>query len=163
MKNEKLNELTLAALIASLYVILTMIANMFGLGSGVIQVRISEALTILPMFTWAAVPGLCIGCVLANLMTGCALWDIILGSLATLIGALGTYHIGRKIPILGPVFPILANCIIVPFVLQYVYGSPDSYWFMFITVGIGEVISCGLLGGILYKALKKRKVFDHLN
>ena len=79
MKNEKLNELTLAALIAALYVILTMIANMFGLGSGVIQVRISEALTILPMFTWAAVPGLCIGCVLANLMTGCALWDIIQG------------------------------------------------------------------------------------
>jgi len=163
MKNNQSNDLTLAALIAALYVLLTLVANMFGLSSGVIQVRFSEALTILPVFTWAAVPGLFIGCILSNIMTGCAVWDVIFGSLATLAGALGTYYVGRKVPVLGPVFPILANCLVVPLVLQHVYGSTDSYWFIFATVGIGEIISCGILGWILYKELKKRKIFDHLN
>ena len=80
-------DLTQGAMIAALYVVLTFIANLAGLASGVIQVRLSEALTILPVFTAAAVPGLAIGCVLANLLTGCAIWDVVFGSLATLIGA----------------------------------------------------------------------------
>ena len=69
--------------------------------------------------------------------------------------ALGTYYIGRKKPVLGPVFPILANMIIVPLVLQYVYGAPDSYWYLMVTVGLGEIVCCGLLGGRLYKAYKR--------
>ena len=132
---------------------------MAGLASGAVQIRLSEVLTILPLFTWAAVPGLTIGCVLANMLTGCALWDIVLGSCATFIGAVGTYYIGRKKPVLGPIFPIAANMIIVPFVLQYVYGAEGSYWYFFLTVGIGEIISCGVLGWILYKALKKRNIY----
>ena len=95
MSRKTLN-LTWAALIAALYVVLTFIANAAGLASGAIQVRLSEMLTIMPMFTWAAVPGLTIGCVLANLLTGCAVWDVVFGSLATLLGALGTYYIGRR-------------------------------------------------------------------
>ena len=84
--NNKTLDLTRASLIAALYVVLTMIANLAGMASGVIQLRLSEMLTILPVFTWAAVPGLTIGCVIANLVTGCALWDIVFGFLATFLG-----------------------------------------------------------------------------
>jgi len=157
MKNKTLN-LTWAALIAALYVVLTFIANGLGLASGAIQIRLSEALTVLPLFTWAAVPGLTIGCVLANMLTGCALWDIVFGSLATFLGAIGTYYIGRRIPVLGPVFPIVSNALIVPLVLQQVYGLEEGYLYLLVTVGIGEIISCGVLGWLLYKGLKKRKI-----
>ena len=157
MKSKTLN-LTWAALIAALYVVLTFIANALGLASGAIQIRLSEALTIMPLFTWAAVPGLTIGCILANLLTGCALWDIVFGSIATFLGGLGTYYIGRKIPALGPVFPIASNMLIVPLVLQKVYGLQDGYIYLMITVGIGEIITCGILGWLLYRSLKKRKI-----
>ena len=153
--------LTMAGLVAALYVVLTYVANAMGLASGAVQVRFSEALTILPVFTGAAVPGLFVGCLLANLLTGCAFWDIVFGSLATLIGAIGTRYFGRKMPILAPVFPILANMAVVPIVLQQVYGSTDSYPFLLFTVGLGELISCGLFGGILYHALKRRRIFEH--
>ena len=152
---EKTLYLTRAALIAAFYVILTFLSQIFGLASGAIQFRLSESLTCMPLFYREAIPGLAVGCVLANILTGCALWDIIFGSIATLIGALGTYYIGRKKPVLGPVFPILANMIIVPLVLQFVYGAPDSYWYLMVTVGLGEIVCCGLLGGLLYKAYKR--------
>lgn len=161
MKEKKfdLRDLTMAGLIAALYVLLTLFAQMLGLASGVIQIRISEALTILPVFTVAAVPGLTIGCLLANFMTGCAAWDVLFGTLATFLGAVGTRVIGRRVPVLGPVFPILANCLIVPPVLMYVYGVEEAWWFLIITVGIGEILSCGVLGWILYKALKRTTLF----
>ncbi len=152
---EKTLHLTRAALIAALYVILTFLAQIFGLASGAIQFRLSEALTCMPLFYKEAIPGLWIGCILANLLTGCAMWDIVFGSVATLLGALGTYYIGRKKPVMGPVFPIASNMLIVPAVLQQVYGSADSYWFLMVTVGIGEIVCCGLLGMLLYKAYKK--------
>ena len=152
---EKTLHLTRAALIAALYVILTFLAQIFGLASGAIQFRLSEALTCMPLFYKEAIPGRWIGCILANLLTGCAMWDIVFGSVATLLGALGTYYIGRKKPALGPVFPIASNMLIVPAVLQQVYGSADSYWFLMVTVGIGEIVCCGLLGMLLYKAYKK--------
>ena len=153
MKNKTL-QLTRAALIAALYVIMTFLAQLFGLASGVIQFRLSEILTVMPLFYKEAIPGLWVGCVLANLLTGCALWDIVFGSVATLLGALGTYYLGRKKPILGPLFPILANMLIVPAVLQHVYGAPDSYWYLMATVGIGEIVCCGLGGMLLYRAYK---------
>lgn len=152
---EKTLYLTRAALIAALYVILTFLANMFGLASGVIQFRIAEVLTIMPLFYKEAIPGLWVGCVLANILTGCAMWDVVFGSIATLLGALGTYYIGRKKPVLGPVFPIISNMLIVPPVLQYVYGAEESYWFLVTTVGIGEIVCCGILGLGLYKVYKK--------
>lgn len=153
-------ELTRASLIAALYIVLTLIANMAGMASGVIQIRLSEMLTILPVFTWAAVPGLTVGCIVANLITGCALWDIVFGSLATLLGALGTYYIGRRRPLIGPLFPIHSNSLIVPKVLQLVYGAEGSYAYFVLTVGIGEVLSCGVLGIVLYKLLRKTHIFD---
>ena len=158
--NNKTLDLTRASLIAALYVVLTIIANLAGMASGAIQLRLSEMLTIRPVFTWAAVPGLTIGCVIANLVTGCALWDIVFGSLATFLGAIGTYYIGKKKPTLGPIAPILCNMLIVPKVLQLVYGAEDAYLYLVATVGAGEILSCGLLGLILYKVLKKTDIFD---
>lgn len=152
---EKTLQLTRAALIAALYVILTFLSQMFGLASGVIQFRLSEALTCMPLFYKEAISGLWIGCILANLLTGCAAWDIVFGSVATLIGALGTYYIGRKKTILGPIFPVASNMLIVPVVLQHVYGAAESYWFLMVTVGAGEIVCCGILGWILYKGYSK--------
>jgi len=152
---ERTLQLTRAALIAALYVILTFLSQLFGLASGAIQFRLSEALTCMPLFYKEAIPGLCIGCVLANILTGCAVWDIVFGSAATLLGALGTYYIGRKKPALGPIFPIISNMLIVPAVLQQVYGAEESYWFLLGTVGAGEIVCCGILGWLLYKAYKK--------
>lgn len=152
-------DLTQGAMIAALYVVLTFIANLAGLASGVIQIRLSEALTILPVFTAAAVPGLAVGCVLANLLTGCAIWDVVFGSLATLIGAVGTRLLRKKSPVLAVLPPILSNIIIVPLVLQRVYGVEDAYWYLAMTVGAGEIISCGVLGLLLYRSLKNTKIF----
>ena len=150
MKNNQTMKIANAGLIAALYVVLTYVAASAGLASGVIQVRISEALTILPVFTTAAVPGLTVGCVLANLLTGCAAWDVVFGSLATLIGAVGT-RMMRKTPQLAWIPPVVANVAIVPIVLMKVYGAEDAWWFLALTVGAGELISCGLLGLLVWR------------
>lgn len=151
--NKKVFFIVQAGVIAALYVVLTFIANVFGLASNVIQVRFSEALTVLPFFTPTAIPGLTIGCLLANILTGCALPDIIFGTLATLIGAIFTYLL-RKSKWLAPIPPIVANTLIVPFVLYYAYGI-SPLWFSFVTVGAGEIISCGILGLILLNIVNK--------
>ena len=143
-----------AAMIAALYVVLTFIANAFGLANYAIQVRFSEALTILPYFTSAAVPGLFVGCLLSNILTGCMPLDVVFGSLATLIGAVGTRML-RKCKWLAPIPPILANTIIVPFILAYVYQFEGSIPYFMLTVGAGEIISCGILGMINLYALEK--------
>ncbi len=167
MRNKNVTHLTQAALIAALYVVLTFIANAFGLANYSVQVRFSEALTILPYFTSAAIPGLFIGCLLSNILTGCALPDIIFGSLATLLGALGTYAL-RKWKWCAPICPIIANTLIVPLILIYGYGllvegmsTLQCFGFYCLTVGAGEVISCGILGMILLFVLEKyrNKIF----
>ena len=155
MKNKKIHILTQAAMIAALYVVLTFLANAFGLANHAVQIRFSEALTILPCFTGSAIPGLFIGCLISNILTCCALPDIIFGSIATLIGGIGT-RLFRKHKWLAPVPPIAANAVIVPFVLKYAYGI-QPLWFSFLTVTIGEILSCGILGMILYMALDKYK------
>lgn len=153
IKHSKLALLTQGALIAALYTALTYLANALGLANGAVQVRFSEALTILPVFTPAAVPGLFVGCLLANLLTGAAIWDILFGSLATLLGAIGTYLL-RRHEKLAAVPPILANLLIIPFVLKWAYGVSEALPYLFLTIGLGEVISCGVLGMILLYALK---------
>ena len=156
MKTNTQNQVMLlvhAAMIAALYVVLTFLANSLGLASSAIQIRFSEALTVLPYFTPAAIPGLFAGCLLSNILTGCALPDIVFGSLATLIGAVFTRKI-RNYKWLAPVPPILANAVIVPFVLLYAYGI-RPLWLSFVTVTIGEIISCGVLGMILLFSLQK--------
>lgn len=148
--------LTQAAMIAALYVVLTYIANLFGLASGVIQIRLSEMLCILPVFTPAAIPGLFIGCLLSNILTGCVIWDILFGSLATLAGAIGTYLL-RNHKFVFTLPPVAANMIVVPLVLQYAYGVPDAVWYLAVTVGAGEVISVCILGMLLYKDLYRQR------
>lgn len=154
MKNKKAYFITQAAVIAAIYVVLTVAINAFDLANGAIQVRISEALTILPFFTPAAVPGLFIGCLLSNFITGAPIWDVIFGSLATLLGALGTYAL-RKWKWCAPIPPILANVLIIPLILQYAYGLPGGIPFFMLTIGIGEIISCGILGMLLLFLLQK--------
>ncbi|MBQ7943130.1 MAG: QueT transporter family protein [Lachnospiraceae bacterium] len=154
MKNKKILMMTQASMIAALYVVLTLVANALGLANYAIQVRFSEALTILPYFTPVAIPGLFIGCLLSNILTGCPPLDIVFGSLATLLGASGTYAL-RRHKWLAPIPPILANVVIVPFVLAYVYKFEGSLPYFALTVGIGEIISCGVLGMILLFGLKK--------
>lgn len=146
--------LTQSAAIAALYVLLTFLSSAVGLSNGPIQLRLSEALTILPVFMPAAIPGLCAGCLMANILTGCALWDIVLGTLSTLIGALGTYYLrrqkfGKYLP------PILINTLILPFVFSYVYAFEGSLIYFGCTVFIGEFLSCGVCGVLLYRTLNR--------
>ena len=155
MKHKGILYLTQGAIISALYVVLTLLANMLGLASFAIQVRFSEALTVLPIFTPAAIPGLFIGCLISNLLSGCVIWDVIFGSLATLIGALGTYLL-RKYTVAALLPPILSNVLIVPFVLVYAYGIEGTLPFFMLTVGIGEIISCGVLGYLLLAFLRKK-------
>lgn len=176
MKRNSALFITKAALIAALYFALSMLSNAIGLCSGVIQCRISEALTILPAFMIEAIPGLAIGCLLTNIITSATVWDIVFGTAATLLGAVGTWLIGRlvrrkalsssvntetaggilSIVILTAMFafpPILANALIIPPILKFALGVPDAYWFIFVTVTAGEIIACGIFGGILLAAL----------
>lgn len=156
MKNKNIQYITQSGIIAALYIVLTLMANAFGLANYSVQVRFSEALTILPYFTGAAVPGLFVGCLLSNIITGCALPDIIFGSVATLIGAILTFLLRKRSKWFAPLPPILANAIIVPPLLKYAYGI-EPIWFSFVTVTAGEIISCGILGMLLLMALDKRK------
>lgn len=168
MRNKKVLFAVQSAMIAALYVVFTYVTSMLGLASGVIQVRFSEALCVLPFFTPAAVPGLWVGCVISNVITGGIFLDIVFGSLATLIGALGTYAL-RKRRILCTVPPVISNMVIVPLVLRYGYGIVTEYKgvdisiiFNTITVGIGEIISICVLGGMLLRVLIKYRsiIFD---
>ena len=149
-----------AAMIAALYVVLSFFISTFGLASGAIQIRISEALTVLPVFTASAVPGVTIGCLLFNILSGAAMPDIIFGTIATFIGAIFTRDIACRfknkkwMPYLLPIPPIFANACIIPWVLKIAYGLGDAYWYLFVTIGLGEIISCGVLGLILYFTLK---------
>ena len=153
MKNKKVLFLTQAAMIAAIYVVLTIVFQPFSFGQ--IQVRIAEALTILPMFTPAAIPGLYIGCMIGNILGGSILPDIIWGSFATLIGAVFTYLLRKQSRYLAILPPIISNTLIVPLVLRYAYGILLPIPLMMLTVGIGEVISCGVLGIVIHSALKK--------
>lgn len=152
MREEKVLFITQAAMIAAIYVVVTVVGAAFSFGE--VQIRISEALTILPMFTPAAIPGLFIGCIIGNAMGGAIVLDVVFGSIATLVGAVGSYLL-RRHKYLVPLPPIVMNALIVPFVLKYGYAVPLPIPFMMLTVGVGEIISCGVLGYALMFALEK--------
>ncbi len=160
-----------AAIIAALYVALTYLAMALGLDRGAIQIRFSEALVSLAFITPAAIPGVTLGCLLANIWTGCAPLDILLGPIATLIGAIGAYLIGKmgkgKATKIFCTLPnIIANTVIVSFVVYICYTAPGKQTaailpFYFLTVGIGEIISSGIFGAILLLGAENtlRKIF----
>ena len=121
------------------------------------QFRLSEAMCILPIFMPEAIPGLFIGCILANYLSGAVVFDIIFGSIATLIGALGAYALRRlpdKLMWMTTLPTVLANAFIVPFVIMYAYGSPESYLFLAVTVAVGEIVTASLLGSLFYYRFK---------
>lgn len=154
MNSKETGFLVQGALIAALYVALT---TMFApISFGPVQFRISEALCILPFFTPAAIPGLFLGCLISNLLGTAVIMDVICGSLATLIGAVGSYWL-RQHKYLVCLPPILANTLIIPWVLRYAYGSTDLVPFMMLTVGIGEVLAIGVLGNGLLALLERYK------
>ena len=148
--------ITHAAVIAALYVVLTSLAAMLSLDKGIVQFRISEALTVLPCLTPAAIPGLFIGCLLSSLFNLAIPADVIFGSLATLLGAIGTYFLGRRVRWLSSLPPILANPLVIPFILRFGYHLEGAVPFFMLTVGIGEAACAGVLGTLLLYAMPKR-------
>ena len=159
MRKKNVTGMMQAAMIAAIYVVLVVIFNYWSFGP--IQFRIAEALTVLPYFTGAAIPGLFVGCLLANFLGGSILMDILLGSVATLLGAAGTRFIAKikwkPVKWLAPIPPILANTLMVPYVLKYGYGAPEAIPVMMATIGMGEVVVCGGFGLILLVILEKYK------
>ena len=140
--------MTHAAAVAAIYIVLTMVFQPISFGP--VQFRVSEALCILPFFTPAAVPGLFVGCLLSNLFCGAAALDVIFGSLATLIGAVGSYLLRHnRWAVCVP--PIMANTIIIPWVLRDAYGSADLIPVAMVTVGAGEILAIGVLGNALLR------------
>ena len=156
--HQRVRFLTLSAIIAALYVVLTLVSAAFGLSSGVIQVRISESLCILAFFTPAAIPGMTIGCLVSNLITGANILDVVFGTLATLLGVYGGYLIREK-KWLITLPTILANTIIIPLVIVYGFGVTDvALPLVALSVCIGEIISAGVFGMGLLAILKKRNL-----
>ncbi len=146
-----------AALIAAVYACLTIF--LAPISYGVLQVRISEALVVLPMFTPAGVPGLFVGCLIANLLGPYGVMDIVLGSLATGLAAVVSYKL-RGRPFLVPLPPIITNALIVGPMLKFVYGVPFSLFICVLAVGTGEAVACYGLGFPLSKILEKyRHIF----
>ena len=153
MRDKKVTFLTQAAMIAALYVVLTFVFAPISFGE--VQIRIAEMLTVLPIFTPAAVPGLFVGCLIGNITGGAMLPDVIFGSIGTLVGAAGTYCLRNTNRFFAVLPPIVANVLIVPFVLRYAYGVALPIPFLMLTVGIGEVVSCGVLGNCLITVLNR--------
>lgn len=163
MKKNRTLYLCQAAMIAALYVVLTWLSAVFGLASSAIQCRLGEALCILPLWMPAAVPGLGVGCFVANLLFSPAPPDLIFGTLATVLGAIGCRLVGRvwkrdclgKL-IVGTLPNVLSNTVIVPLVLRYAYGLEDAFWLLAAQVGAGELIAGTVLGVLLALALPRR-------
>ena len=158
-RKQTVQDLTIAAAIAGLYVALTLL--LMPISFGAVQCRISEVLVILPCLTPAAIPGVTIGCFLANLLGTAVPMDIIGGTLATFLGALGSYAL-RKHRLLACLPPILSNTLIVPWVLRLAYGDSHLLPFLMLTVGIGEAAAVGVLGSGLLLVLDRYPVFGRL-
>ena len=157
MNDRHVTTMVQAALIAAVYAILTLIFAPISYGP--VQFRISEALTILPYFTSAAIPGVTVGCLISNILIGSPLPDIVFGTLATLIGAVFSRML-KKYKYLVCVPPVLSNSLIIPWVLKFAYGAEDMVPFMMLTVGAGEVLAVGVLGNILLLALERSRVLS---
>jgi len=147
-------DLAQGAIIAAVYALLTIF--LAPISSGLIQCRVSEAMSILPYFTFSAVPGLFIGCILANLLTGAPIYDVVLGSLATLLASFITYKLRNRVSkYLAPLPSVVVNALVVGALLTYVYQVGVSYWVAAGYVAIGQAIACFALGIPLMKLLER--------
>ena len=169
-KRNHLNYIITAALIAAAYAGLTFLSNAFGLAYGPIQLRISEVLTILPIFTPAARPGLTIGCFISNIGSFNAI-DMVFGTLATLAAAFLTYCFKdikfKGIPLLAMFPPVIVNALIIGFEIA-IFFLPDTpfLWGFLISaleVGLGQLIVCYVFGIPFYLAINKYNFFEKLN
>ena len=168
MKKAKIRFMVESALIAALYAGLTYLMGIFNLAYGPVQFRISEALTILPVFTSAAIPGLTIGCFIANIMSFSPI-DMIFGTLASLIAALGTYYLRnirfRGIPWLSFIPPVIVNALIVGLEIALFFTEGTASWLGFgvnaFTVGLGQAVVCFVLGIPLFLIVKKYRLFSN--
>ena len=158
MKNDSTRKLTEGGMIAAFYVVLTVLSSLLGIANGPVQVRLSEALCILPALTPAAVPGLFVGCFLGNLVTGCPIPDVIAGALTTLLAAWLTRILSEKFPekpVIWTLPPVLLNTVVVTVLLVTVYGYSVPWYLLAAGVFLGELISCTGLGLLLLKLLRK--------
>lgn len=165
-RNTKINYIIHSALIAAAYVGLTFLSNIFGLAYGPIQLRLSEVLTILPIFTPAAIPGLTIGCFIANFASFNIL-DIVFGSFATLIAAVLTYFLRniklKNLPLLAMFPPVIVNAFLIGLEIAFFF-LPEGYYFLgfvisALEVGAGQLIVCYGLGIPFYLTVKKHNIF----
>lgn len=167
MNNKKIINLVHGALIAAVYAAATYLSASLGIAYGPIQFRFSEALTVLSLFTPAAVPGLTIGCILGNLSSPFGIWDIVFGSLATLLAAIFGRML-RKVtvkglPLLSIIMPVIFNALIVGAEITLLMPTDEANLTAFVIaaleVGAGELAVC-LAGGIpIFYALKKTRIF----
>lgn len=155
------------ALIAAAYAGLTYLSNAFGLAYGPIQLRVSEVLTLLPIFTPAAIPGLTLGCFIANIGSF-NVADLLFGTLATLVAALMTRWLKdikfKGLPLLAILPPVLVNALVIGFEIAVFYLSGDNFFWGFIIsaleVGLGQLIVCYVFGIPFYLVVKKYKIFE---
>ena len=160
-KKTNVRGLVRAAIIAAIYALLTI--ALAPISSGLIQCRVSEAMSILPYFTFSAVPGLFVGCLLANLLTGAPFYDVIFGSFATLLAAYITYFMRKRAPkYLAPLPSVVINALVVGALLVYVYDVGVNYWVAAGYVAIGQAIACFVIGLPLLSLLENfgGKLFD---
>lgn len=154
--NKRSFYLTRAAVIAAIYVVLVFVFQSTSFGP--IQFRVAEALTILPYFTSAAIPGVSIGCLLSNILFGSSLLDIVFGSAATLFAAYLSYQL-KENKFLVPIPPILINSIVIPWIIKATATTASlevsPIPIMMLSVGVGQLVSAGILGMILLFALEK--------
>lgn len=159
-------ELAKAGIVAAVYTALTLALN--PLGFGAVQVRLSETLTILPVYMPAAIPGLTVGCFLSNLIglsmgaNPAGAWDLLFGTLATLLAALLTRSLRRvrikSLPVLSTLPPVIVNALVVGSELYVVYGG-FPWWLHVVWVALGQVLACTVCGTLLAAALSGKKLF----
>lgn len=160
-KKFTVRDLSQGAIIAAVYAILTI--SLAPISSGLIQCRVAEAMCVLPFFTFSAVPGLFIGCLIANLLTGAPIYDVLFGSLATLLAAYITFKMRNRVPkYLAPLPSVVVNALVVGWLLTYVYQVGVGFWVAAGYVALGQAIACFALGLPLMSLLERfrGKLFD---
>ena len=162
MQKTRIRKITRAGIIAALYTVTTLL--IVPVASGAVQIRISEALTLLPLLYVEAIPALFVGCALSNLICACALPDIILGSLITLLSAVFTYLTGKLIKsttlkiVVGGLFPVLLNALFLPLIWIYCYGAIEYiYPVQALLLLLGQGVSVYAVGTPMVLQVKKYK------
>lgn len=167
MKRKKITSLAYGSVIAAVYAAATYLSAIFGIAYGPVQLRFSEALTVLSIFTPAAIPGLTVGCILGNISSPYGIWDIVFGSVATLVSAIVARKLRKlkikSLPLLSIISPVFFNAVFVGTEITFLMPNGEAGFTAFaiaaLEVGIGELIVC-LAGGIpIFYALKRTKLF----